>query len=203
MSGPTTPDEETSPLLGHQRTESYQTLVADENTPRASDKEAPGVNLVWILVALWSAVFLGALDGMLFRQLVITGHSYIHVTTGTIVATLLSPIGAYFNRSNQSSYIGTAYLLSVCCFTPLYGRLSDILGRKGAMLLALSLFGSGTLLCGVAPSMNVLIAARAIAGMGGGGSVLQLTSSVAGLNAFVRRVMTGQRKSRSDREQTN
>jgi len=41
------------------------------------------------------------------------------------------------------------------------------------MLLALSLFGSGTLLCGIAPSMNFLIAARAIAGMGGGGWVLQ------------------------------
>ena len=40
------------------------------------------------------------------------------------------------------------------------------------MLLALSLFGTGTLLCGIAPSMNTLIVARAIAGMGGGGSVL-------------------------------
>lgn len=41
--------------------------------------------------------------------------------TGTIVATLLSPIGSYFNESNRASYIGTSYLLSVCCFTPLYG----------------------------------------------------------------------------------
>ena len=41
------------------------------------------------------------------------------------------------------------------------------------MLLALPLFGSGTFLCGIAPSMNVLIAARVIAGMGGGGSVPQ------------------------------
>lgn len=76
------------------------------------------------------------------------------------MATLLSPIGSYFNESNRSSYIGTSYLLSVCCFTPLYGaccplsrairrcdgspcagRLSDILGRRGAMLLALSFFG--------------------------------------------------------------
>lgn len=170
MSGHTTPTEENSPLLGHRRTDSYQTLAADESTPKANDKETPKVSLVWILGALWSAVFLGALDGTLFRRPVTTGLSYIVVTTGTIVATLLSPIGAHFNRSNQSSYIGTAYLLSVCCFTPLYGRLSDILGRKGAMLLALSLFGSGTLLCGIAPSMNVLIAARAIAGMGGGGS---------------------------------
>jgi MFS family permease len=174
MSGRTTPADETSPLLGHKRTVSSQTLVTDENTPKANSEEAPKENLAWILAALWSAVFLGALDGTLPHRLVTTGYSCIFITTGTVVATLLSPIGAYFNRSNQSSYIGTAYLLSVCCFTPLYGRLADILGRKGAMLLALSLFGSGTLLCGIAPSMNVLIAARAIAGMGGGGSVPQL-----------------------------
>jgi hypothetical protein len=80
-------------------------------------------DLIWILGGLWSAVFLGALDT-------------------TIVATLVSPIGSYFEKSHQASYLGTSYLLSVCCFTPLYGRLSDILGRKGAMLLALSLFGT-------------------------------------------------------------
>lgn len=79
-------------------------------------------DLLWVLGGLWSAVFLGALDT-------------------TIVATLLSPIGSHFEKSHQASYLGTSYLLSVCCFTPLYGRLSDILGRKGAMLLALSLFG--------------------------------------------------------------
>ncbi|CEL57819.1 Multidrug resistance protein fnx1 OS=Schizosaccharomyces pombe (strain 972 / ATCC 24843) GN=fnx1 PE=2 SV=2 [Rhizoctonia solani AG-1 IB] len=107
-------------------------------------------DLLWILGGLWSAVFLGALDT-------------------TIVATLVSPIGSYFQKSHQASYLGTSYLLSVCCFTPLYGRLSDIMGRKGAMLLALSLFGTGTLLCGLATSMEFLIFARAVAGMGGGG----------------------------------
>ena len=172
MTGQTTSDDETSPLMGHQRTESDQTLVANENTQKTDDKKASGGSLVWILAAVWSAIFLCALDGMLPRSTVSTRH-YNYATTGTIVATLLSPIGAYFNRSHQSSYIGTSYLLSVCCFTPLYGRLSDILGRRGAMLLALSLFGSGTFLCGIAPSMNVLIAARVIAGMGGGGSVPQ------------------------------
>jgi len=78
-------------------------------------------------------------------------------------------------------------LLKPCLIFSFVGRLSDILGRKGAMLLALSLFGmpsmiyrsrsyfelksegSGTLLCGFAPSMEFLIAARALAGMGGGG----------------------------------
>jgi len=133
--------------------------VDDVDEGITQNRQADGVGLVnrfsktdlyWILAGLWSGVLLGAFDG-------------------TVVATLLSPIGSEFKASHQSSYIGTAYLLSVCCFTPLYGRLADILGRKGAMLLALSLFGSGTILCGFAPSMKILIAARAIAGMGGGG----------------------------------
>ncbi|KAG8855602.1 hypothetical protein FRB96_006797 [Tulasnella sp. 330] len=106
--------------------------------------------LTLVVTALFSAVFLSAFDS-------------------TVVATLFTSMGSSFHRAHQASWLGSSYLLSVCCFTPLYGRLSDIMGRKGAMLLALSLFGSGTLLCGLAPSMNTLIAARAIAGMGGGG----------------------------------
>lgn len=115
-------------------------------------------DLCWMLAGLWAGVCLGAFDG-------------------TVVATLLTPIGSEFNASDQASYIGTAYLLSVCCFTPLYGRLADILGRKGAMLVALTLFGSGTILCGTATSMNALLAARTLAGMGGGG--VMTVSSVA------------------------
>ncbi|PBK72922.1 vacuolar amino acid permease [Armillaria solidipes] len=162
---------DTRPLLD-ETPHSYSSITqrdCDDVVSLASDSAcelvpAPALNkfsradTIWILAGLWSAVFLGALDG-------------------TVVATLLTPIGSHFNKSNQSSYIGTAYLLSVCCFTPLYGRLSDILGRKGAMLLALSLFGSGTIFCGMAPSMETLIAARAVAGMGGGG-VMTVSSIV-------------------------
>ncbi|KAI0676872.1 MFS general substrate transporter [Trametes maxima] len=156
---------ETRPLL-HDRDDHARPYhsASSSRTQSPEPAEPPILNkvsrsdLMWVLAGLWSAVFLGALDG-------------------TIVATLLSPIGSYFNESNRSSYIGTSYLLSVCCFTPLYGRLSDILGRKGAMLLALSFFGLGTLFCGLAPSMDALIAARALAGMGGGG--VMTVSSVA------------------------
>ena len=169
MTGQVAPDDETSPLLGHQRTESHQKLVSNENIQKTGNKAELGKDLVWTLAAVLSAIFLVGLDGMLPNFLLVDRPNSAHATTGTIVATLLSPIGAYFNRSHQSSYLGTSYLLSVCCFTPLYGRLSDIIGRRGAMLLALTLFGSGTFLCGIAPSMNVLFAARAVAGMGGGG----------------------------------
>jgi len=74
MSGRTTPDEETSPLLGNQRTESYQTLVANGPTPKADDEEPPSVSLAWVLAGLWSAVFLGALDGTLLRRFLETGR---------------------------------------------------------------------------------------------------------------------------------
>ncbi|GAA5846704.1 hypothetical protein JCM3766R1_002886 [Sporobolomyces carnicolor] len=112
-----------------------------------------------ILVAVWLGVFLGALDG-------------------TIVATLISDISSSFQKSNQAGLLGTSYLLSTATFTPLYGRLADIIGRRGALLGALFLFTTGTALCGFAPSMEVLLVARLIAGMGGGG-LMSVSSIVA------------------------
>ncbi|KAF8639934.1 hypothetical protein AX17_001184 [Amanita inopinata Kibby_2008] len=150
---------EDSPPSYNSINDADDTLTLDEQTTNATPlNKFSTTDICWILGGLWSGVLLGAFDG-------------------TVVATLLTPIGSEFQASHQSSYIGTAYLLSVCCFTPLYGRLADILGRKGAMLLALSLFGSGTVFCGFAPSMESLIVARAVAGMGGGG--VMTVSSIA------------------------
>ncbi|KAI0254310.1 vacuolar amino acid permease [Lactifluus subvellereus] len=152
-SGDSSPSE-SSPLLSSPRDHGANDEPAYSRPDSPDPVVAPisRADLIWVLTGLWSAVFLGALDG-------------------TIVATLITPIGNYFSKSNQASYIGTSYLLSVCCFTPLYGRLSDIIGRRAAMLLGLTLFGAGTITCGIAPSMEALIAARAVAGMGGGGFV--------------------------------
>ncbi|KAJ3864896.1 major facilitator superfamily domain-containing protein [Lentinula novae-zelandiae] len=151
------------------------TLAEPEASEPPSLNKFSRLETCWILAGLWSAVFLGALDGMCGHNIQYLSDFILSV--GTVVATLLSPIGSHFNKLNQSSYIGTAYLLSVCCFTPLYGRLSDILGRKGAMLLALTLFGSGTISCALAPTIESLIVARAVAGMGGGG-VMTVSSIV-------------------------
>jgi MFS family permease len=188
---------ESQPLLRDPQPEPYSSATAggehEGQSPTKDSDTQPRVSVPhrkWTFTALWSIVFLGALDGTLghskiFRHVLISDDSY----TGTITATMITPIGSYFKQSNEASYIGTAYLLSVCCFTPLYGRLADILGRRGALLLALTLFGlflfchifryvthvyfyfiaSGTILCGLAPSLSFLIAARALAGMGGGG----------------------------------
>ncbi|SCZ88228.1 BZ3500_MvSof-1268-A1-R1_Chr2-1g04272 [Microbotryum saponariae] len=112
-----------------------------------------------VLVSVWCGVFLGAVDA-------------------TVVASLVTDISASFESSNQASWLGTSYLLSTACFTPLYGRLADIIGRRYSALLALSLFLVGTALCGLAPTMNLLIVGRLIAGMGGGG-LMAISSIVA------------------------
>lgn len=100
--------------------------------------------------ALWSATFLSAFDS-------------------TVIATLLADIGSSFQAFHLASWLGTAYLLSLCCFTPFYGRLADLLGRKNTQLLAVAIFTLGTALCAFATDMYQLIAFRVIAGLGGGG----------------------------------
>ena len=101
---------------------------SDPSTPQEPESGSPVPlnkvsqrDLYWILAGLWSAVFLGAVDGSPAAVALHAKCLSVHCILGTIVATLLAPIGSYFNESNRSSYIGTSYLLSVCCFTPLYG----------------------------------------------------------------------------------
>lgn len=116
---------EASPLLRTQHPpQSYDAVEDESASPQSpSDFKPPNKvsksDLAWVLAGLWSAVFLGALDGK--QRAPCHREAHTNVFPGTIVATLLSPIGSYFNESNRSSYIGTSYLLSVCCFTPLYG----------------------------------------------------------------------------------
>lgn len=61
------------------------------------------------------------------------------------------------------------YFLTLTSFQPLYGKLSDIFGRKACLLFAYAVFGLGCLGCGLAQSMTQLCIARAFAGIGGGG----------------------------------
>ncbi|WVQ62897.1 uncharacterized protein L199_001046 [Kwoniella botswanensis] len=87
----------------------------------------------------------------------------------TIVATCIATISSELHSADQEAWIGTAYLWSSVTFTPLYGRLSDLIGRRAAYVQAVFIFTLGTLGCGVAPTFSFLIISRFIAGMGGGG----------------------------------
>ncbi|KAL7424041.1 hypothetical protein Q5752_001626 [Cryptotrichosporon argae] len=134
-----TPASERTRLLGDPSGSTHHNLLG-----------LPAWRFRLLLAALWSATFLGAFDS-------------------TVIATLLSPISSSFSAFHLASWLGTAYLLSVSCFTPVYGRLSDGLGRRNAQTVAMAFFILGTLGCAAAPGMGWLIAARALAGVGGGG----------------------------------
>ncbi len=71
----------------------------------------------------------------------------------------------------------TAYLLTSTAVAPLYGKLSDIYGRRAMLLAAVGLFVAGSILCAVAPNMMTLILGRGLQGIGGGG-ILPLCQAV-------------------------
>ncbi|KAF8630806.1 hypothetical protein AX15_002708 [Amanita polypyramis BW_CC] len=94
---------------------------------------------------------------------------------GTIVVSSYASIGSELNQLQNTSWIATAYMLTQTCFQPLSGKLSDIFGRKTCLLTCYTIFALGCLLCGLSMSMTQLIAARAIAGIGGGGMASLVT----------------------------
>jgi EmrB/QacA subfamily drug resistance transporter len=95
----------------------------------------------------------------------------------TIVAPALAAIGRSLNDVENLSWVVTAYLLAATVATPLFGKLSDIYGRRAMMLIALAIFLAGSLACALAPTMGMLILARALQGFGGGG-ILPLAQTV-------------------------
>ena len=111
-----------------------------------------------ILTSLMLTMFLAALDQ-------------------TIVATALPTIGRQFRDVSTLSWVITAYLLASTAVAPVFGTLSDIYGRRAMIIAAMSLFIAGSILCAVAPNISVLIVARGLQGLGGGG-ILPIVQTV-------------------------
>lgn len=89
----------------------------------------------------------------------------------TIATSSLPQITAALDSANGYTWIGTAYLLSSASVLPVYGKISDIYGRKPPILAAIGFFVVGSVLGGASVNMNMLIAARVIQGLGSGGIV--------------------------------
>jgi EmrB/QacA subfamily drug resistance transporter len=106
--------------------------------------------IVPILIGLMSGMFLAALDQ-------------------TIVATSIRTIGDELNGLSVQAWVTTAYLITSTITTPIYGKLSDIFGRKPLFVWAISLFMLGSALSGAATSMYMLAGFRAVQGLGAGG----------------------------------
>ncbi|MER9316097.1 MFS transporter [Mesorhizobium sp. M0659] len=86
-----------------------------------------------------------------------------------IVVTALPTIAGELGNLHLFGWVGAAYLLSTAAVSPFYGKLGDMYGRKNVVLTAIGLFLVGSLVCGMAWSMESLIAARVLQGIGGGG----------------------------------
>src|SRR6478672_10302300 len=104
---------------------------------------------------------------------------FLSAVNQTIVATALPTIGRHFGDFENLSWVIIAYLLSSTVVSPLYGKLSDIHGRRGMMLVAIGLFIAGSALCAAAPNMAILIAGRTLQGIGGGGIVPMTQTTIA------------------------
>lgn len=104
---------------------------------------------------------------------------FLSALNQTIVATALPTIGRAFGDFENLSWVVISYLLTSTVVAPLYGKLSDIYGRRGMMLVALGVFMAGSAASAAAPSMLMLILGRGLQGIGGGGIVPLAQSIIA------------------------
>ncbi len=103
-----------------------------------------------IIIAMMLPIFMGSLDQ-------------------TVLASALPAIGREFGNINDLPWLITTYLIAATASTPLYGKVSDIRGRRFALAIAIGAYLAGSLICALAPDMGVLILGRALHGLGGGG----------------------------------
>ena len=87
----------------------------------------------------------------------------------TLLATATPRIAAEFHDLGDTAWIAIGYLIAATVMAPVYGRLGDRVGRRNVLLGALGVFALGSLACGTARGMGMLIAARLLQGLGGGG----------------------------------
>ena len=102
-----------------------------------------------VMLAVMSGLFLVALDQ-------------------TIIATALTSIVEEFKSFSSLGFVVTAYMLTTTITVPLAGKLSDMYGRRPMLIIGVTVFTLGSLLSGLSPSVEWLIAWRALQGIGGG-----------------------------------
>ncbi|SHG14732.1 drug resistance transporter, EmrB/QacA subfamily [Jatrophihabitans endophyticus] len=97
----------------------------------------------------------------------------------TIVATAIRTIGDDLHGLSIQAWVTTAFLITSTIATPLFGKLSDIYGRKPMFMIAIVVFVLGSMLCGISQSMYMLAAFRALQGIGAGG-IMPLVLAIIG-----------------------
>ncbi|WP_051208460.1 MDR family MFS transporter [Propionicicella superfundia] len=112
-----------------------------------------GRHILPVFAGLLVAMLLGSLDQTVFS---------------TALPTIVGELGGV----NHMLWVTTAYLVASTIMMPIYGKLGDLIGRKGLIIGALTIFLAGSVIGGLASSMTWLIVARAVQGIGGGGLMI-------------------------------
>ncbi|KAJ5781339.1 hypothetical protein N7457_006499 [Penicillium paradoxum] len=162
-----TPENEIERQAVLQEPSEEQPLLRSNPEP-AAWRPPPGFTLIQI--AIMANVFLGGFDG-------------------TITASTYAVISSEFNAANTASWLTTSYLITSTAFQPLYGRFSDLLGRRSCFFAATITFMAGCLGCAIAPDVIFLNVMRALTGIGGGGLMTMATIINSDLIPFRQRGM--------------
>ncbi|KAI8137956.1 major facilitator superfamily domain-containing protein [Fennellomyces sp. T-0311] len=151
-----TPEEQRSSLAPGIATETasiHSASTANEKAQIDDEKKLARKKRIAVILTFFSlqlSLFLAALDN-------------------TIVATSLPKIGSDFEAMAISSWVVNSYVLTLDAFQPLFSKFSDIFGRKYILMFGIAVFLVGSVLCGAAQSMIMLIVCRAIQGIGAAG----------------------------------
>ncbi|KAH8904207.1 MFS general substrate transporter [Coniochaeta sp. PMI_546] len=109
-----------------------------------------GLKLVFLMTSIFVGMFLVSLDRL-------------------IVSTAIPEITNEFKSAGDIGWYGTAYLLTMCAFQLVFGKIYTVFGIKSVFLGSIILFEAGSAICGAAPNSIAFILGRAIAGVGSGG----------------------------------
>jgi EmrB/QacA subfamily drug resistance transporter len=104
---------------------------------------------------------------------------FLAAIEGTIVATAMPSIASRLGGFSLYSWVFSSYLLMQAVTTPVFGKLADLYGRKPIFIAGVMIFLAGSLLCGFAGSMGMLVVFRFVQGIGAG-AVLPMAATLAG-----------------------
>jgi MFS family permease len=113
--------------------------------------------------------------GFVLIEIAIMANVFLYGLDSTITAATYGVISSEFNAANTASWLTTSYLVTSTAFQPLYGRVSDIFGRRVCFFISTITFALGCLGCGVANDVVFLNIMRALTGFGGGGLMTMAT----------------------------
>ncbi|KAI5956376.1 hypothetical protein KGF54_000851 [Candida jiufengensis] len=131
-----------------QHTEKFKEADAGDGT-KAHEQHLTGLQLVLTIFSGIISLFLVALDQ-------------------TIVSTILTTVGDKFNAFEKVGWLTSGFMLPMACLVPSYGKISIAFGRKQTLLAGIVIFEIGSLIAALSNSMDMLIAARCVQGLGGG-----------------------------------